>query len=148
MVELIEPSMARTIELIEHTFNSHWEDMGEICELTPNYEHYKKLEELGLAYSLIALNEEELMGYVIFFITPHHHHSNTLWAYSDILYVTPEYRGGTVCKRLLSHAEEKLREKGVDVIIVGMKDKKRFDALLEKIGYNPYEGRFAQGMEK
>ena len=144
VIDFIEPSMERTIELIEHTFNSHWEDVKEIAPLDPCYELYLELESTNMVYNLLALENEKLVGYVIFIISKHHHHQSTLWALSDILYISPDYRGRGLCLNMLETAEKALRDRGVEVIIVNSRAHKDFGALLAKSGYNPYEKSYSK----
>ncbi len=139
MIEFIETDIRSAIDLIEHTFNSHWEEVQEVAPLNPVYDVYYDLEDQNMLYSLVAMDGNELLGYVIFIIAKHHHHSGSIWASSDILYISPTHRGKGVCKEILSKAEESLREKGVEIILVSSRAHKDFGSLLGKIGYNPYE---------
>jgi len=74
-----------------HTFNSHWEEVQEVAPLNPVYDVYYDLEDQNMLYSLVAMDGNELLGYVIFIIAKHHHHSGSIWASSDILYISPTH---------------------------------------------------------
>jgi len=105
LIEFIETDIRSAIDLIEHTFNSHWEEVQEVAHLNPVYDVYYDLEDQHMLYSLVAMDGNELLGYVIFIIAKHHHHSGSIWASSDILYISPTHRGKGVCKEILSRRE-------------------------------------------
>jgi GNAT superfamily N-acetyltransferase len=77
-----------------------------------------------------------LIGYFVSVILPGLHYQQTLMAINDIMYIMPEYRGGTVGYRLLKLATEDVKNLGADILIIHMKTDYPFRSLLTKLGFH------------
>ena len=80
-------------------------------------------------------NDDELIGYVIFFIAPHLHYKSCKRAIEDIYFVKKEYRKGRVGIKLFQYAEEVLKHCGVEVIVMNTKVHLDNTRLFEYLGY-------------
>ncbi len=99
-------------------WEQHWQSVrpeqahrlkGELDDFT-----YTQLENNGQLVGIVAENEsKELVGYMVIFIYPHHHHANELFAVTDAYFIDPEYRGGPAFGYMLAAAEDILKEKGI-----------------------------------
>ena len=108
----------------------------DIYKLNPDWDTYRKLDELGMLRIFTARDGVDLAGYFLSFVQPHIHYSDTIYAVNDILYLAPEYRGSTVGYKLIKRAAEDLRDScGVSVLVIHMKIKHPFRPLLEKLGF-------------
>ena len=124
--------------------NLHWEEIaanqGEM-PLNPQFEAYEGLQLAGLFVAMICRREdtEEIMGYAMFFCTPHLHYKDTLCAENDIIYLRPEYRKGFTGIRLIKESERVLKEIGCGVITMRVKLAMDFGKVLERLGFTPSE---------
>lgn len=101
----------------------------------PDLDIYKILADAGNIKILAARREDELVGWTLFWISPHQYHPSTKFAISDVTYVIPEHRGTGVLKEMLVKADALLRSIGVEAISWQARADKDFGAALEKQGY-------------
>ncbi len=111
-------------------------DHKDLKVLKPDYDRYLELEELGVLRTFTVRDDGKLIGYFITFITPHIHYSDCVYALNDIMYVHPDYRGGTVSYRLIKEALQDLRDNTDAVILcIHMKIEYPFRNLLKKFNF-------------
>lgn len=88
---------------------------------------------------LLVAREEEIRGFVMFTAEVGGYEQDVRRGLVENLYVEPEYRGEGVGSTLLSAAEQKLREQGVDVVALEVmaanEDGRRF---YRQHGYDPH----------
>src|SRR3974390_2771021 len=74
----------------------HWlevaQDKDEV-KLDPDWETYRKADEIGKMIFVSAREGGELMGYCVWAISHPLHFKSTLYAQNDVIYLEPEYRG-------------------------------------------------------
>ena len=80
----------------------------------------------------------KLIGYHIATVVRHLHY-NSKTAYTDVFYVDPLHRKGSVGVRLFKEAENYLVAMGVERIYTGTKLKLDIGPILERLGYQPIE---------
>lgn len=116
-------------------FEKHWEEIGEYKDipLNPDFEAYKKLDEIGMMRVYTAREDGVLVGYCVFFVNPNLHYKNTTQALQDVMFIKKERRG--FGKKFMEWSDEQLRGEGVDVIHRYMSTDNNFGVLLERIGY-------------
>ena len=83
-------------------------------------------------YFFTARDEEELIGYVGYFVQPAQHCADTLIALHDMIYTAEEHRSKDVASSLLSFAEEIFKDINVKIMTVTLK---RESSLPEKLGF-------------
>lgn len=147
MIEFSEESLEVFIEESLEHFTAQWletEMYQDKLVLDPNWDMYYAMESKGMLASFTARDEGNLIGYAVYFLSPHQHHKEHLTADSDIVYLEPSYRGTGIAFDLYSYAESKLKEKGVSVIMLRMKDRIPFEPLANKLGYSKEEIAYAK----
>jgi len=125
----------------------HYEEVAmyqDKVPLSPDYERYYKLEELGIFHIVTVRDGGKLVGYFLSMITPNLHYSDTLYAVNDILYLDCEYRDAGVGYRMFKFAEDRLKELGVSVIAIHMKTALPFDSLCESLNYDYAERNYTK----
>jgi hypothetical protein len=88
--------------------------------------------------------ENELIGYIAFFLYPHMHYYDCLTAMEDLYYVQKEHRQGRVGLKLFTESEKILKNKGVNRIILSCKTHQDHTKLFEHLGYTFYEKHFTK----
>lgn len=127
-------------------FHAHGEEVDlyqEYFQVSPDYDMYNTLSDLGVLHITTARDEEQggqLVGYLFFFVNNHPHYKEVVYANNDLIYVDPSCRGKGVAKGMFSAAEEDLKE-GFDVSVISfhMKSAHPFKELAESMGYEEAE---------
>ena len=103
--------------------------------LDPDYDAYKKIADAGNLVCIVCMDENEVVGYIVFIVQPHLHYKSCLTAFEDIYYVKPEYRKGRIGIRLFQYAEKVLKSAGVNRIIMHTKIHLDNSKLFEYLEY-------------
>jgi hypothetical protein len=129
---------------VEDHLALHWEEIEPEHPLAINWPGYYSLERSGVLKPLGLYEKGRLIGYSVWFVQPPLHHSNMLWAVSDLLYVEPEHRArhGVF---LMRESIRILKGFGVGVIWCQVKpradlrhrqSRARVGRLLERLGFS------------
>jgi len=102
----------------------------------PDWDAYDRMAQAGMLRTITVRNDDELIGYIVFYIQPHLHYKSCLTAYEDVYYVKPEYRKGRIGIKMFQYAEMALKRIGVNRIIVHTKIHLDNTKLLEYLGYS------------
>lgn len=130
------------IEELKPLLEAHYEEIAmykDKIKLNPDYNTYYQLEAHGNLHIVTVRDEGVLIGYYISYIHPNPHYRDHLFAVNDVLFVHPDYRGGTTAYRMIRYAQEKLKELGVSVMMLHMKVAFPFESLCEALGMDKAE---------
>ena len=107
------------VEELKQLYPEHYEELSvtKSIPLEPNYEVYKNIEDIGILKVVTCRNDEDLIGYILFIVTPHLHYKSCITAVEDIYFVRKDYRKGRTGIKLFQFAEKYLKEQGVHRII-------------------------------
>lgn len=142
-----EEKLKDCLEEMKPILRLHYEEIAmykDKIPLDPDYSKYFLLEEEGIFHAVTVRDEGKLIGYFLSLVTPSIHYSQTVYAVNDILYVHPNYRLSGVGQEMFRFAEEKLKEKGADVIAIHMKTALPFDSLCKGMGYDYAERNYTK----
>lgn len=148
MIYAIE-SYAEIVEDIKPLLVEHWEEIAvnhDAIPLGPDFDFYKRLNEAGSLIFYAARQEDKLVGYGIYYLTPSHpHYKTSFWAVSDIVFIHPDYRNAGFAKGLFSFIERDLIHRGVNVIMTGTKvAHPALATLLKSLDYFPIDITFGK----
>lgn len=101
-------------------------------------ELYCKLDMEGIAIFYTGRVRGEIKAYNVFFIRANPHYKSTRFATNDVIYVDPEYRGGTGSK-FIDFCEEDLRSLGAQVITYHIKPSFDWGVLLKRKKFTPLD---------
>lgn len=125
------------LEEIKPLLNLHWKEIAQYPDiiLDPDYDQYLKMDELGLlkCYTLRDENNNELIGYALYFIKPHIHYKSCLVALQDILFIRQDRRGHG--RQFIKWCDDQLKELGVNLVSHHIKAKHNWGFVLEHMGY-------------
>jgi GNAT superfamily N-acetyltransferase len=121
----------------EKLFPEHYDELCVTKDYpaNPNYDAYRQMGEAGLLRTITCRADGELVGYVIFYIQPHLHYKDCLTAFEDLYFVKKEYRKGRVGIRLFQYAEQVLKERGINRVVIHTKVHLDNSKLFEYLGY-------------
>lgn len=125
---------------------AHWLEVSpdpEFFQLDPAWEIFDRMDELGLVVAVTArrVDNDELVGYIIYLIQPMMHYKNLRLGQEDAHYLKPEYRKGWTAVRMFRIAEGILRSLGVHLTVVHTKMREGLDRgpVFKRLGYQPHE---------
>lgn len=101
---------------VEKLFQEHYEELSvtKQYKLNPDYDIYK--QNSSRIKVVICEDNDETIGYIVFFVSPHLHYKDCLMAVEDIYYLKNEYRKGSTGIKMFRFAEEYLKSVGVNMI--------------------------------
>lgn len=105
----------------------------------PDWETYKRMEELDALRVYTARNEGELVGYAGYTVSHNMHYKDSKHAVQDVLYLKPDRRGVMTGVSLIKFADQQLAEMGVVLVSHHVKVKNDFSPILERMGYEQAE---------
>lgn len=111
--------------------------------LAPDRDRYLACDEHGLLAFFTARRSGQLIGYGIFFVSPHTHFSGVTTAVQDAFYFLPSERGIHSGKFLI-WTDAELLASGAKVLIRQVTNKKDFGRSLSRMGYRPTETVFVR----
>lgn len=114
--------------------------------LNPIYEIYKDNESSGKCRVILCKDDDQIVGYIVFFIDANLHYKDCLLATEDIYYLKPEYRKGTIGIKMFKFAERYLKSLGVNMIRYSTKVHMDNSKLFEFMGYTFIEKVFTKNL--
>ena len=128
-------------EILNHV-GKHWDEAdkkSEAMSLNIDWNRYEELMEAGNLAFISARNENgDMVGYIMFLLYFDPHSKEDVIAGSDIIYVSPEYRGQGICEGMLEKAEEVFKEAGLSWMNISFTSEQEYN-LPNKLGYKKME---------
>ncbi len=121
---------------------AHYKDI----RFEPNVAEYYKMEDNGICKTYTARENNELIGYAVFFVRNNLHYKSSLQAYQDIIYISKEKRG--FGRYFIKWCDDRLRELGVDVVYHHIKFAHDWSKLLEVMGYEKQDILMSKRLQK
>jgi len=107
-----------------------------IMKLNPDLQKYKEAERIGIFSCLGLYDGEKLIGYSAIIITNNWHYSDLIQAYSDVLYVHPDYRNKVWGVKLIKATQKMAKDKGAGIIFFHGKPNTVFESIMPRLGYS------------
>jgi len=137
MFEYKDDDWLENLPKLQEVIKDHYEELSVTKEfpLDPDWDAYKSLLDINRLKFITCKDNEELIGYIIFFIAPHLHYRTCLTAFEDIYFLKKEYRKGRTGLKLFQFAEKTLKNQGINRVIYNTKVHSDNSALFEYLGY-------------
>ena len=126
----------------EGLLKEHYEEVAsdkDLIQLNADHARYEAYDDAGTLHLVTCRCDGKLIGYYVCFVYTHPHYKDSLTAYTDVFFISKEYRKGRVGIKLFQYVEQTLRQRGVQRIYAGTKLKLDIGPMLEYLGYNPIE---------
>ena len=136
--KIVEQKIMGDIKFFESLFEDHWQEVAKskkVMVLKPDYDKYRFLEESGIMRTLVAYEDDVVIGYSVNFIQPHLHYSDLISCYNDIVFLSKEKRNSPVGLKLLRATEKAAKEWGADMMLWHVKEGTSIDSILPRLGY-------------
>lgn len=147
MIEIRTERIGTVVEELQDLVQHHWAEVNVFdVPLDIDWSQYLKLDQTGHYHLSTIRDDDHLTGWAGYFVYPHIRHKTLRIAREDWYYVRPASRGAGLGRRLFEHAEECLRERGVDRIMISCKTTADHTGLLESLGYQHHEKNFTKAL--
>lgn len=136
--KIVEQKIMGDIRFFECLFEDHWQEIAKnkkVMVLKPDYDKYRFLEESGIMRTLVAYEDDVVIGYSVNFIQPHLHYSDLTSCYNDIVFLSKEKRNSPVGLKLLRATEKAAKGWGADMMLWHVKEGTSIDSILPRLGY-------------
>jgi GNAT superfamily N-acetyltransferase len=148
-MEFSEETLSQCLDEARPLLVDHWENIAlnkDTIPLNPLWNIYEKLEETGNLKIITARQDEKLVGYAAYVISPSLHYSSQIIADADVFWLDPNYRKGMAGMRLFKHAEKVLKSYGVTRILNKVKIHFDVGKVFERMGYDPIERVYSKSL--
>ena len=128
-------------------FLAHWEEVAlerTVIPLEPDWERYSRMDLEGVSHMLTVRDDGILVGYYHAIVMPHLHYRSSKTAWSDLIYLHPEYRKGLTGYKMLKHAEKMLKDLGVQRSYLMTKAHLPINILMKRLKYRLVERTFTK----
>jgi|TARA_R110000803_G_scaffold14164_1_gene39466 GNAT superfamily N-acetyltransferase len=148
-MEFSEETLSQCLDEARPLLVDHWENIAlnkDTIPLNPLWNIYEKLEETGNLKIITARQDEKLVGYAAYVISPSLHYSSEIIADADVFWLDPNHRKGMAGMRLFKHAEKVLKSYGVTRILNKVKIHFDVGKVFERMGYDPIERVYSKSL--
>jgi GNAT superfamily N-acetyltransferase len=148
-MEFSEETLSQCLDEARPLLVDHWENIAlnkDTIPLNPLWNIYEKLEETGNLKIITARQDEKLVGYAAYVISPSLHYSSQIIADADVFWLDPNHRKGMAGMRLFKHAEKVLKSYGVTRILNKVKIHFDVGKVFERMGYDPIERVYSKSL--
>tara|TARA_A100001201_G_C4014907_1_gene178772 strand:+ start:118 stop:627 length:510 start_codon:yes stop_codon:yes gene_type:complete len=123
------------IQTMSGLFEQHYDEIAHYkqIELSIDIESYRRLARAGFLKIFTAIQSGNVIGYAVFIVKKNMRYSQSLQAVQDVLFIQKDKRGFGA--EFIKYCDERLKEKGVQVVYHHVKAKHDFSPLLERQGY-------------
>jgi hypothetical protein len=132
-------------------FNAHYSELAvfrdKIPAPDPDYALYEAMEAAGKLHVVTVRNRSKLIGYYVGIVMPQPHYKTTLYAMADLYWLHPDYRKGATGIEFIGFIESSLKERGVQVTVMGTKLSKDLGRLYEGLGYTETDRVYRKQLE-
>jgi len=137
MIEYKDDDWLENLDALKEIIKDHYEELSvtKTFPLDPDWDAYKQLLDIGRLKFITCKDDGKLVGYIIFFISPHLHYKSCLTAFEDIYFLKKEYRKGRTGIRMFQFAEKVMKELKVDRLIYATKVHSDNSSLFEYFGF-------------
>jgi len=126
-------------EVFQH-LRAHYEELAtfkdKITRIEPDWEMFLRLEMTDKLHTVTARDDGKLVGYYVGAIIDHPHYRSVKMASADLYYLVPDYRVGRTGILFVQFIEESLKQRGVQLTVMGTKLSKDLGALYKALGYS------------
>lgn len=125
--------------------NEHWEELvskKHLFKVNGDYERYDLLEKNGALITILAKENDEVVGYSVNILSPHLHYKDTLVCYNDLLFVSKDKRNSPLGIKLIKYTEELAKERGAQVMLWHAKQDTPLSKILPRMGNTLHEQVF------
>lgn len=151
-IKFTKETFHETIEEAKPLLIQHWEELArnkELFPLDPDYESYFSLEKLGKLRIYTVRRNGELIGYACYMVSKNLHYRTMTCAVSDIFWLHPSVRRGSLGIKLFKFIESELSSEKVNLMHTTYKiEHPAAGSVLKYLGHTSIETGCAKVLTK
>lgn len=142
-----EPLTDELMEDISDYALDHLIETGANFKMKPEVwaDWYNAVSKQGNIRIYTARNGK-LVGYAVFFVSPHRHHKSVIQATQDLIYLAPEARKGMIGMSFLKWCDDRLRDEGVQIVYQYSSMAHDIGQVLSRMGYINTQALWARNL--
>lgn len=128
----------------------HWDEVAldkDAIHLDVDVDQYEAQEMAGALAVIVGRRRGKIVAYWLGFVRPHFHYRRSLTAYTDIYFVSKDYRKGHVGRDLFAFVEQAMRARGVQRLFTATKCHLDHSAFFEAQGYQRVEVTYSKRLD-
>ena len=102
--------------------------------MRPDDKRFEGLEAGGQLQIMVARDAGQMVGYMLFVVSPHPHYADVLCGFEDAYYLSAPHRKGWAGVRLIRESLRSLKERGVKRVFIHTKKAKDMGRVLQFLG--------------
>jgi len=125
------------VEFTRALQQAHWEESARnkhIMVLSPAVEVYRRIEQSGGLFAVIAYDGADIVGYSVNIISQNLHYSHLTMANNDLIFVAPSHRTGRTGMRLIDETERVAAKRGARMMLWHAKEDTPLARILPRTG--------------
>jgi len=144
-----EPLTNRLLSEVLEYGKDHLKEVGSFKDMEPNVweEWYGHVAASG-GLRIFTARNGQLVGYAVFFVSPHRHFRDVMQATQDLIYLAPTARRGLTGLIFLRWCDEQLRDEGVELVYQYSSDSHDIGPVLKRIGYDSVQVLWARKLSE
>ena len=149
-LEIREEKIMDRIDLFDSLFEEHWDEIAKnkkVMVLKPDYNRYKQLEQSGSMRTLVAYENDKIVGYSVNFVMPHIHYSELVTCFNDIVFVTKDRRSSILGLKLIKETEKAAAKWGAGMMLWHVKENSSISKILPRKGYSVQDIIYSKVLE-
>lgn len=141
-MRIIETTIADKIAHCSTLIDEHWHESARnkhLMVLKPDLPRYTAMEAAGCLLSLVAYDDDEVVGYSVNIISPHLHYADLICAHNDVLFVAKPKRESALGMKLIRDTERACKARGAHLMLWHAKENTTLSRILPRMGCNTQE---------
>jgi len=146
MIKYEDADFFKVFPELEAIFPEHYEELSVMKKypLELNYDKWNAYKNANMIRCITCRKDEELIGYIVFFVFQHLYHKSCKTAIEDIYFLKKQYRKGRTGIKMFQYAEQVLKDSGVNFVVLHTKVKSDNSKLFEYLGYEYTDKAFSK----
>lgn len=149
LIEFRRECLLTTKDQLIPLIQAHWDEVEhnkESVELSPDWDQYALLEKAGLLRIFTARDGRNIVGYLSMMLNKSLHHKGHTFAVEDGLFLSKDYRSGSIASNLIRFMEKCIKSEGASLIFMTTKADHPIDPLLKRLRYNLTERVYSKNL--
>lgn len=148
----IELGYQADVTSLPDLLEEHWEEVAknkQLMVLKPDIELYQDLEDRGVMFTLVAKENDKVIGYSINFIQYHLHYNDLLYCQNDVLFLKKQYRtASTAGIKLIKETEKEAIRRGAKQMVWHAKENTTLAEILPRMKYGVQDILFSRQLKE
>lgn len=137
LIEFAREKLSDILDDIAPMLIQHWREVAPYKDIpvAPRLDHYVAADENDLLRCYTLRENEEMIGYAIFFVVESLQSKGVILAKHELLYISPTKREGLRGFDFIAACDKRLKAEGVDIVSHLVRPDHDYSPILKRLGY-------------